>query len=460
MSGTVTFPMNRAIGAKKLAQADEPALAGRASFFFLCLFTVAIYARPEDVFPAIGQIHLTLLLGACACIGYVAAWFSGNMQFLNSRELKLMLLLTAWFAAGVPFAYWRGGSADVLTQTWLKTLLVFFLLTQTLLSLRRIRTILWAIILSELAVTAYSVLNPDQSAWVGDRMSGVSKGMLGWNFLGIAIALTVPFIAALFVERASIIRSLLLAAATAAMMWMLVLTASRSGIIIVAFSIVLTWIFVLRGTSRGKLVGIGLIVAMVVAVAAAPGVFWQRIQTIWTSSDPATRAAASADQSEDERRTVLLDSVRYTMENPVFGLGLGNFSVARGNALGVPSAWLGSHNSFTELSSEAGIPALILFVVLISCSIRSMWRLSHAAASSAENSDLNRMARATLVSLIAFVFGGFFAHIAYEYYLYYPIAIAVAVEHLSPAMTPATIEKKVRVKTLAVVKPFAPSSRP
>jgi O-antigen ligase len=452
MSGATALPANRAIASAPIQA--EPVLAARASFFFLCLFTVAIYARPEDIFPVVGQIHLTLLLGACAAVSYVAAWFSGSMEFINSRELKLMLLLTVWFAAGVPFSYWRGGSVDVLTQTWLKTLLVFFLLTQTLLSLGRIRTILWAIILSELAVTAYSVLNPDQSAWVGDRMSGVSKGMLGWNFLGIAIALTVPFIAALFVERAPIVRSTLLAAATGAMMWMLVLTASRSGIMIVAFSVLLTWIFVLRKSARGRLVGIGLIVAMCAAVFAAPGIFWQRIQTIWTNDDPATRAAASADASEDERRTVLLDSVRYTLENPVFGLGLGNFSVARGNALGVPSAWLGSHNSFTELSSEAGIPALLIFVSLLGSAIRSTWRIAMIREEEGARTDLNRMSRAALVSLIAFVFGGFFAHIAYEYYLYYPIAIAVAVEHLSQAMTPAHIES-LGVKTLAAVKPFA-----
>jgi O-antigen ligase len=439
MSDTATFPIHRAIGQRKSAQAEET-LPAKASFLFLCLFTVAIYARPEDIFPAVGQIHLTLILGACAVVTYLGAWFSGSASFLKSKELKLMLLLTVWFAAGIPFAFWRGGSLDVFTQTWLKTLLVFFLLTQTLLSLQRIRIVLWAIVLSELAVSAYSVLNPSQSAWVGARMAGVSEGILGWNFLGIAAALTIPYIAVLFIEKSSYLKSALLAGATASMLWLLVLTASRSGLMTVAFSIVLTWTFILRHNGRGKLVGLGLVIALVVAVAAAPGVFWQRIQTIWSDSAPTTSASASADASANERSEILMDSIRYTIQNPVFGLGLGNFSAFRGNITAGPTAWLGAHNSFTELSSESGLPALAIFLMLLGVSIAGMWRISRLEILKPDDLAINWLARATLVSLIAFVFGGFFAHIAYEYYLYYPIAIGVGLAHLSGAMRGAPVQ--------------------
>src|SRR5215472_14319369 len=99
--------------------------ATRASFFFLWLFTVAIYARPEDIFPAIAPLHLTFLLGLCGALTYVAARLSGHVRFLWSREMGMVLLLTAWYAAGLPFALWRGGSVEVFTQVWLKTLLIF-----------------------------------------------------------------------------------------------------------------------------------------------------------------------------------------------------------------------------------------------------------------------------------------------------------------------------------------------
>src|SRR5215472_16805696 len=84
--------------------------ATRVTFFFLWLFTVAIYARPENMFPAIAPLHLTFALGLCSGLMYVAAWLSGRVRFLWSREVRIGLLLTAWYVLGLPLALWRGGS--------------------------------------------------------------------------------------------------------------------------------------------------------------------------------------------------------------------------------------------------------------------------------------------------------------------------------------------------------------
>src|SRR5215469_12917263 len=211
------------------AQPATPVVPGRAtqaSFFFLWLFTVAIYARPEDMFPAIAPLHLTFVLGLCSGLMYVAAWLSGRVRIVWSREVRIVLLLTAWYALGLPFALWRGGSLEVLTQVWSKTLLIFLLLTQTLLNARRIQVLLWAIILSELVVTGFSIMQSSQVVWVGERLSGVNQGILGWNFLGFEVALTIPYIAALFITERSVLSTCVLAASSLSMLWMLVLTAS------------------------------------------------------------------------------------------------------------------------------------------------------------------------------------------------------------------------------------------
>jgi O-antigen ligase len=432
--------------------ADQPPNA-KLSFFFLVLFTLTVYARPEDIFPAVGQLHLTLTLGICAGVTFLGALFSGNIFLVRSRELYFLLVLTLLFTAGIPFAYWRGGSFQLLTQIWLKTLLIFFLLTQTLVSLRRIRAILWAIVLSELAVSAYSVLNPSRSSWVGDRMSGVNQGILGWNFLGIAAALTIPYIAALFIDRPSFVKSCLLAATTFAMLWMLVLTASRSGVLTVMFSILVTAVMVLRDTVRGKAIGVLLVVALVAAICVAPGVFWNRMQTIWSDSSPTTNDAASAEMSEQGRSEVLIHSIQYTLQHPIFGLGLGNFEVVNGEEVGQASAWVGTHNSYTELSSEAGIPALLVFVALLFVTMGSMRRIGQTDFEGPEGAELSRMSRATFASLLSFMAGGLFAHIAYEYYLYYPIAIAAGVQYLAShaRITPEADLRSVAQETWGIV---------
>jgi O-antigen ligase len=406
----------------------------RVSFVFLWLFTVAIYARPEDIFPVLAPLHLTFVLGICSGLTYVAAKLSGHARFLWSREIGIALLLTAWYAAGLPFSLWRGGSLEVLTQVWLKTLLIFVLLTQTLVTVKRIHMLLWAIILSGFVVTSFSIIQSSRVIWVGERMSGVNQGILGWNFLGIEIAMTIPYIAAMFITQRSVLHTGLLAAASLSMLWMLVLTASRGGILNVLWSIGLTSLLVLRGRSRGRLVGIAIVVALFAAVSLAPQVFWQRLGTLWNSSQTYTNPVqASAEESTQDHWAVLDRSIEYTLEHPIFGLGLGNFEVASGLQLGQPGAWMGTHNTFTEVSSEAGVPALGLFLGLLVIAIINMRKSSKALARNPGSSDVFLMARATLASLWSFVFGAFFAHLAYEYYVFYPVAIAVGIHSITRA---------------------------
>jgi len=414
---------------------------GTLCFVFVCLFMVAIYARPEDVFPVVGKIHATLLVGMCAGVFFLWSLFLGEISLTWPRELRLVLLLTAWFAAGVPFAYWRGGSFLVLTEIWLKTVLIFFLLTQTLVTHKRIRGILWAIILSELAVAAYSLAAPSQGSGVGERMVGVNRGFLYWNFLGIALGMIIPYIAALFIAKASLLRSVLLAATTVLMSWMQVLTASRSGTLVVAFSVMLTCLLVSRGSSRGKIVRMGILFALLVAIWSAPAVFWERVSTI-TNSDAASAntVEASADLSTQERSTLLMRSVNYTIEHPLFGLGLGMFDVANGNDLNRPDAWMGTHNTYTQLSSEAGLPALLLYLALLYTVLRNMKRVMALTNNDPQSIEVNLMARATIVSLLSFILGALFAHKAYDYYVFTaPIAVAVGVQRITASHQKASL---------------------
>ena len=272
------------------------------SFFFVVLFTIAIYARPEDIFPVLGQLHLTFILVLCAGSAYLGSFLLGSVRLTWTRELQIVLLLTGCFAVGVPFAYWRGGSFQVLTQVWLKTLIVFFLLTQTLVSIERVRKILWAIILSELVVCAYSIVQSSHVVWVDQRLSGISMGILGWNFLGLAVALTIPYIAAICILQPGFFKTSLLISSVLFLMWMLVLTASRSGSLNVLLSIALTFLFVLRGTPRGKLIGVGIVLIALAAISLAPRVFWQRMATVWSGSENSqNEIAASAEVSKEER---------------------------------------------------------------------------------------------------------------------------------------------------------------
>jgi len=376
--------------------------------------------------PSLGLLHLTFVFGLCAGLTYLLALALAGPRLLRSRELGIVVVLTIWYIAGIPFALWRGGSLYTLLHVWLKTLFVFFLLTQTLVTLHRVRRLLWAIILSELVITSISIVQPSKVIWVGERMLGVNQGILGWNFLGIAAAVTIPFIAAIFLARQSLLQKSLLIAAFGCMMWMLMLTASRGGILSVLFSVTLTWLLILRRSSYGRILGTGIVLGLILVISLAPAVFWQRLSTVWDDPEmSANRVEASAEESKQDHLFALTQSVQYTLDNPIFGLGLGNFDVASGMELG---RWMGTHNTFTQVSSEAGLPALLLFISLPITALLRLKRIKHAF--SGESAELFLMINATMASLLAFAFGACFAHLAYEYYFFYPLAIAVALQHI------------------------------
>lgn len=405
----------------------------RCGFVFLWLLTFVIYARPEDAFPSLAPLHLTLVFGCCATLICAVALLGRNVRLRWSIETKLVLLLSGWFLLGVPFAYWKSGSLEVFTHTWAKTVLTFVLITLMLTTVKRVRALLWAIILSELFATTFSIFQPAKALWVGERIYGVNVGFLGWNFLGIAAATTIPYFAAIVVSRRSALSTGLLIVTSLSMVWMLILTASRGGFLNVVFSIVLTVFLVLRRSIRGRLAAVVIGAALVMATMFAPSVFWERLDTLWNSSETGAYTTQfqsglekqAAEESTEGRIDLLRRSIEYTLEHPLFGLGLGNFNLFSGAQDGAePNAWMGTHNTFMQISSEAGLPALVLYLVLLVASVQSMNQIRRSARIDPKLRELDAMASATIVSVLSFAFGACMAHFAYDYYVFVIIAIA------------------------------------
>ncbi len=165
LNQTSTLAAPTAFGTERTQWATPSSnVGGKAAFAVLWLFTFAVFGRPEDIVASLGILHLPLVLGISSAVLLLVALFTGTVQFRMPRELAIVIFLTCWFILGVPFAYWRGGSFQVLTDLWFKTLLSFFLLTQTMISIERIRKIIWAIILSELISTLASIILQGGSA--------------------------------------------------------------------------------------------------------------------------------------------------------------------------------------------------------------------------------------------------------------------------------------------------------
>jgi O-antigen ligase len=422
---------------------------GAVAYYLLLVFTFILLGRPQDFIVAIRPIPIAMIVGLACFAFYLLSLLGGKVKFRKSKELNLVLALTAWFILGMPFAYWRSNSVDMFRNEWIKTVLIFFLLTQTVTTLTRVRHLLWVIFISGFVATGLSLMLGGGLMQNEDaRFYGLTRGFFSGNYLGIAAAVTLPYMAAMLVHTRSIFKQLLLAASFGTMIYLAVLTASRGNILSIVLSLLLVWYMVLRNNFKAQVIGVCFALVLVVSVAFAPRAFWDRVGTLWqTESYATTTAGNSANDSESQRKALLMRSLYVTATRPILGLGLGNFPIYSGTTTRNAQEWKGTHNTFTQISSEAGLPALVMFLALLFSVIGTMRRMVRITKGKPELDQYRALANATTVSIRAFMLGGFFAHLAYEYYLYYLAGISLGLRTAFTTETGISLDPLVRGAT-------------
>jgi O-antigen ligase len=76
--------------------------------------------------------------------------------------------------------------------------------------------------------------------------------------------------------------------------------------------------------------------------------------------------------------------------------------------------WLGTHNSYTQISSECGIPALIFYAAVIVFCLRSNFRLYLRTRDRPAHRELAALSRCLLAGTCVYAVSAFFFHMAYS----------------------------------------------
>jgi O-antigen ligase len=198
-------------------------------------------------------------------------------------------------------------------------------------------------------------------------------------------------------------------------------TGSRGALVAVTVGLAILF---LRSSVAGKLriVVAGLIGLLLVA-ALMPRTLLTRYQTLFDSREEAAvgeeaHSIESASTSLESRRQLLLHSLELTWRHPLLGVGPGMFRVAE-DALARSKgarrgAWLETHNSYTQISSEVGIPALILYVAALFAGLRATGRIYRQARARAGLEQTANMALGLNFSLAMFMVTSLFSSVAYH----------------------------------------------
>jgi len=392
------------------------------AFAGVYLFTLMLYARPNDLIPAIGSFSLVKIVAISVLLIYIGSKIAaGERLSVWTLEMTMLMVIAALGLLLMLTAASSKDSIDTLTDPYLKTVIIFILMVNLIDTRRRIFS-LWKLVVvcgAVLGVGAIRSYMRGEFAMKGVRIEGLVGGMFeNPNDLATALDLLLPFAVALTLTGKGLSRLFYLVCATILAVGVLV-TLSRGGFLgLIASGAVLLWKLG-RGRRLKTMLAAGLICGILFAVM--PGGYGARIATIFNNEQDTTGSA-------QERRELLERAASIAINRPVVAVGMGNFHIY---SIGEKEA----HNAYLEIAAELGVMGLIAYLVVILAPFRSLHRIERQTRGMRSKSEREMywLSVSIQAALIAYMVCSFFASIQYLWYLYYTAAYAVALRQIHAA---------------------------
>lgn len=384
------------------------------TFIGLYLFSILVLFRPYELTPALSFLSATAFYFAAATLAvYLPTQLltEGNITVL-STEVKAILALTGIALLTMPIAKSPGTAAETFNDTFIKAVLMFIVMVNVVRTRRRLMGLLWL----SLAIGGYlsfislRMFVTGQFNTEGYRVMVEVGGLFGNpNDMALHLVTMTPLALTLGIaaRRKSLkfiyfmITGLMVAANT--------VTYSRGGFLgLLAVTGVLLW--KLGRANRTAVFAVAL-AGLALFILLAPGNYGQRILSIF---NPSLDAVGSSNQ----RRELLFRSILVTLRNP-WGIGIGNFPI-----VGIQN--LQTHNAFTQISSELGFAGLGAYLLLMLSPLRKLLAMERILRESKDQRWFYFMAIGFQASIVGYMVSSFFVSVAYNWFIYYLIAYAVA----------------------------------
>ena len=196
--GPGTVPSQRLVDAAMAADASQTfATAPYAEprdwgYVGLLAFTAVLLLRPQDQIPGLTSLHLAEI---CAIIGigpmllhrFVRRLpvFRTTPETLGLIGFGLVMLATA------PFSIWPGGAFDLFFDSYLKIVIVFVLMMNTLTTAKRLERLTWLILLCCGYIAFRAVFDYARGVNLveGGRVGGAVSGLTNLNVLSNMVAI-------------------------------------------------------------------------------------------------------------------------------------------------------------------------------------------------------------------------------------------------------------------------------
>ncbi|MFN3325134.1 MAG: O-antigen ligase family protein [Bryobacteraceae bacterium] len=368
------------------------------------------------------NLRLFYIIGVPALLGLLLG--GGFRRALQGRPSIYWLLFTLWLIPATLFSIWKGGSVPVVFGFLRACLPLLFVIAGMVVTWRDCRTVMfvitWASLTSLAAVYAFA-----DSARYDYRLGLESGTLANPNDIAAHIILSFAFLLWVLLSSKSIVLRLAMLAAMGYGCTVILSTGSRGALIGMVSAIAIY--FVLCTTRQRAVLATMLPLALAGAAAFAPAESLRRI-TSFSSADDAISAEALG--SRMHREELMRMAVKASFQNPLFGVGPGQFADyegLHGRARGDRGSWYNAHNSYLQVAAESGFPGLILYLAAVGSTFGLLIRTRRQASRSPEHLEITRMTTCILAGFGGFCIAIAFLNFAYFFYLPAMSGLAIAI---------------------------------
>lgn len=368
------------------------------------------------------RTYILYVFGPPALLGVFA--FGGLKRTFSYKPARYWLGFLICMLLAVPFSTWRGDSL-ALAQTYVRNDFIMLLVTAGLaVGWAECRLMFYALSLAALANIATTRLLMAQ-AENSNRIFLTLKGSItDPNDLAAHLLLVLPFLLFLILRprTLTVVRLALLLALTYGL-FLVLRGGSRGGFVALIISLIFA---VILGSKRQRIIlGVAAPIVLLVVVSVLPGSTWQRLNS-FTGGEKSDEVAL---ESSRARIYLFKKSLEFTVKRPIFGVGPGQFMNFEGTsaaAEGQHGYWHATHNTYTQVSSECGIPAFIFFVGAI-ISTFAMLRRIRKKSLGLNKREITTAAFCMTIGLIGYVTASVFLANAYRFQFLAISGVVIAV---------------------------------
>jgi hypothetical protein len=392
-------------------------------------------ARPRPVMVTVGNIALFLYLISGELndlshhfigVNAYVSWFSeglivialltsgSGLRFWKLSVGKLWIALLVLMAASIPSSEWPSYSLHTLVDYFMRSTVIFCAVCAFVVDARTLQTAILGEVVNGVLLLISCVTMGVAGGSGGRFTLGGSYFYGNANDLALGLTIAAGFFLYWTIQT-SVFKVALGSFSLLTAVYFLMRTGSRGGFLALAILLVTSVIFSAR--YRWRIIPVLLLAPLLVLVV--PSELTHRLSFIVLDTSNVrvhTNEEAVSLASQQERAYMFWRSVDLMLTHPVFGVGLSCFTIdlyREDLEERKHTASLGTHNSYTQIGCECGIPALLVYLSILWISVRRTYRVFRESTAKPGLEEFPAAALCMISTLTGLSAALFFFHDAY-----------------------------------------------